>query len=337
MESIITFLSEELNNAMDSRLSVEGELRSLRLDIEFMEKAYDRLSSNKDDTGDVFMSSDSNEDFDRQEMRTLKSKKEELSTLITEKEKEYTDLQKRCEQLTNLLNICGKTDDETIEYMSDEDMGDTLYYSDNERREVACELYDTVLSNLMSVVKKNDFVKRILLTDTHRATLELDNISSIVNESVTRLEKIIDNISFIQSEQVILADELEKLSVKLKMLYRDVNITVECDDLSSLQYNTGEISNLINIIYIISDYVLTFSQCKDYSIILEADEGILNIMIEDNGTEYELKNFASAGSLMYDSWLQLMNRITVIKGSLTVKRRKKGNMITLTIPRNDND
>lgn len=102
MSEILEFIKEELNIVSNRIFELENNIRSYELDIEFIDKACKKISKDRDNTNDVFLSLDNNRDFDILEIDKLKRQREEILSKIRNTNNELQSLNKRYEKLKRL-------------------------------------------------------------------------------------------------------------------------------------------------------------------------------------------------------------------------------------------
>ena len=117
---------------------MENNIRSYELDIEFIDKACKKISKDRDNTNDVFLSLDNNRDFDILEIDKLKRQREEILSKIRNTNNELQSLNKRYEKLKRLKKLHNVAGELTI--------------NEADRKRIAIDIHDTIVQNLTGVL-----------------------------------------------------------------------------------------------------------------------------------------------------------------------------------------
>ena len=75
MNEISDYFNEQLDIAKGELQAIQDKIHADSLDIEFIEKACNEISSSKDDTNDIFFFANNENVFENKEIKNLKNKK----------------------------------------------------------------------------------------------------------------------------------------------------------------------------------------------------------------------------------------------------------------------
>ncbi len=340
MDEIRAFLSDELNIAIDNNLRLKGEIRAIELDIEFMDKACNRIMNHKDATGDIFLSTYNYEAFDDVEVLKLKARKEELEQILVQKKMEYREAEERCDKVKRLWSHVNNQEiDEDDELMIDsareipQGYGyDIMSMQDIDRRRIAMGIHDTVVQNLTALILKNDFVVKLLNSDVQRAKLELNGINNVLKDSIRELRDIIYDLRPMSLEDLGFEDAFNNLINKLSAR-TDIQFATRYEaDINNV--DTVILSNLLRIIKELCTNAIKHSKCSIITVVLKSDDKDISLVIEDNGIGFDFDVTAVTNKSTNFGLSMVIDRIKYLNGTVISKNLKNGTRYEIVIPKN---
>ncbi len=177
MTVVQKYLDIEYKELVDKELDIKSELETVSIHIDqFDKKIKEFIDSDEKDTGNFFFASSSYIDNKEFAMKELDSLKEEQEKLITEKEtllEELNCIEEKKTYLKDIILQC-KKDYESIL--------DSNIVTDNIKQ--ATDIIRTCID-------KTDFVRKIMIQDSKRASNELDKIMRTLNNVDKDLSKIV--------------------------------------------------------------------------------------------------------------------------------------------------
>lgn len=325
MSKINDFVSEELNISVEKQQQLKAQIRSLQLDMEFVDKARNKIIQQKDTTGDTFLSADNSENFDDREILKLKEQKDGIKSLIEDKEKELEEVSKRCNRIKEIL----QTADSSQENDSDLDWCKMntveINVQEMDRRRIAMEIHDTVVQNLTALTLKNDFIIKIMNSDRQRAQLELKNCNSILRESIDELRNIIFDLRPMSLEVLGFEDTfinfMNKLSAKTDMIVA-YDYKADINHMDSML-----LVNLIRIIQELCYNSIKYSKGTKLEVKVASDKQYIVVDIIDDGVGFDLDSKVKGFGLS-----MVRDRLSVYGGQLQAKRLTKGMQCRVLVP-----
>ncbi len=364
MSKISDFISEELNISIEKRAQLKSQIRSLQLDMEFVDKAKDKIIQQKDTTGDTFLSADNSDNFDDREIFKLKEQKERIKALIEDKEKELEEISKRCDKIKDIFltyNLQDKDSSEDNlwknnpqESASLEDNvqnynqqknnlwgGDLQERKGNsdwrtvslseisvqemDRRRIAMEIHDTVVQNLTALTLKNDFIVKIMNSDRQRAQLELKNCNSILRESIEELRNIIFDLRPMSLDILGFEDTFINF---INRLSAKTGMIITYDYKADINHMDSML--LINLIRIIQELCynsIKYSKGTKLEVKVLSDKKYVIIDVIDDGIGFDLDNNVNGFGLS-----MVRDRLSAYGGQLQTKRLAKGMQCRILVP-----
>lgn len=328
MSKINDFMSEELSISIEKRSQLKEQIRSLKFDMEFVDKARSRIIQQKDTTEDTFLSVDNSDNFDDREILELKEKRDNIEQLIVNKEKELEEISKRCDRIKELLFMSDNSQEKNelssnIEWQEISPMEINIQEMDHRR--IAMEIHDTVVQNLTALTLKNDFIIKIINSDIQRAKLELKNCNDILKESIEELRNIIFDLRPMSLDVLGFEDTfinyINKLSLKTDMI-------ITCDykaDINNM--DSMLLINLIRIIQELCNNSIKHSKGTKLEVRVISDKQYVTVDVIDDGIGFDLQSNVNGFGLS-----MIRDRLSVYRGRLETKRLAKGMQCRVVVP-----
>jgi len=364
MGKIGDFISEELNISVEKREELKSQIRSLKLDMEFVDKAKDKIIHQKDITGDTFLSADNSDNFDDREILKLKEQKDNIKALIENKEKELEEVSKRCDRIKdifltyNLQNKALSEDDLwnnnpqgdafLVDSLQNDDQQKSNLWESNlreekensaqrkislleisaqekDRRRIAMEIHDTVVQNLTALTLKNDFIIKIINSDRQRAQLELKNCNSILKESIEELRNIIFDLRPMSLDILGVEDTFINFINRLSAK-TDMIITYDYKaDINDM--DSMLLLNLIRIVQELCYNSIKYSKGTKLEVKVLSDKKYIIIYVIDDGIGFDVDNNVDGFGLS-----MVRDRLSIYGGQLQIKRLDKGTQCRILVP-----
>ncbi len=364
MSKISDFISEELNISIEKRAQLKSQIRSLQLDMEFVDKAKDKIIQQKDTTGDTFLSADNSDNFDDREIFKLKEQKERIKALIEDKEKELEEISKRCDKIKDIFLTYNLQDKDSSEdnlwknnpqesaslednVQNDNQQKSNLWGGDlqegkgnsdwrtvtpleisvqeMDRRRIAMEIHDTVVQNLTALTLKNDFIVKIMNSDRQRAQLELKNCNSILRESIEELRNIIFDLRPMSLDILGFEDTFINF---INRLSAKTGMIITYDYKADINHMDSML--LINLIRIIQELCynsIKYSKGTKLEVKVLSDKKYVIIDVIDDGIGFDLDNNVNGFGLS-----MVRDRLSAYGGQLQTKRLAKGMQCRILVP-----
>lgn len=328
MSKINDFMSEEMNICIEKRSQLKAQIRSLQLDMEFVDKAISRIIQQKDTTGDTFLSADNSDNFDDREILKLKEKRDSIKELIEDKEKEFEEISKRCDRIKELL-ITADNSQEKNKFESDlewQQMNSVeINIQEMDRRRIAMEIHDTVVQNLTALTLKNDFIIKIINSDVQRAKLELKNCNNILKESIDGLRNIIFDLRPMSLDVLGFEDTfinyISKLSAKTDMIVT-YDYKADINHMDSML-----LINLIRIIQELCNNSIKYSKGTKLEVRVASDKQRITVDVIDDGIGFDSNSKVNGFGLS-----MIRERLSAYSGQLETKRLAKGMQCRVLVP-----
>lgn len=207
-----------------------------------------------------------------------------------------------------------------------------LDVQEKERQRIARDLHDGSLQNLTHLVHKVELSSLYMDQDHVKAKLELATIEK-------GLRKVIDDIrNQIYDLRPMVFDDLGLKEALLKLFHvlnheGKFNIVTDLDDIYVDMSDSGEELALINIYRIIQECVqnsINHSGGDRIDISLKEEKNIYRILIQDNGTGFDLKEAKKKERHFGLSVIE--ERVFLLNGKIQMDT-ERGTSILITIPK----
>lgn len=328
MSKINDFISEELSISVEKRSQLKAQIRSLQLDMEFVDKARSRIIQQKDTTGDTFLSADNSDNFDDREIFKLKEQRDNIEALIEDKKKELEEISKRCDRIKELLLTADNLQEKkqlnnNMEWREINPV--EINIQEMDRRRIAMEIHDTVVQNLTALTLKNDFIIKIINSDVQRAKLELKNCNNILKESIDELRNIIFDLRPMSLDVLGFEDTfinyINKLSAKTDMIVT-YNYKADINHMDSML-----LINLIRIIQELCNNSIKHSKGTKLEVKVNSNKQYVTVDVIDDGIGFDLNSNVNGFGLS-----MIKDRLSIYDGKLETKRLAKGMKCRVLVP-----
>lgn len=204
-----------------------------------------------------------------------------------------------------------------------------------DRQRIACDLHDTTVQNLTSLVHKSELCVKLIDIDAIRAKLELNSMGNTLKNVINDMRGIIYNLKPMTLEDLGLTVTVERFACRL-MEANDIQIRVQTNN---------EVANILPVIKLSLFRVIQEScnnvikHAKASLIIIDIsyDEKSITISIKDNGCGFDLSTMSESHTKSTTSFgLSIMReRIALLSGKLEITSEiGKGTEIIVTVPNN---
>lgn len=322
MSEILEFIKEELNIVSNRIFELENNIRSYELDIEFIDKTCKKISKDRDNTNDVFLSLDNNRDFDILEIDKLKRQREEILSKIRNTNNELQSLNKRYEKLKRLKKLHNVAGELTI--------------NEADRKRIAIDIHDTIVQNLTAVLVKNDFILKIINSDVYRASTELKNNNDILKKSIDELREVIFNLSPMSIDDLGCEEAFLNLCQKMS-LNSQMNIEYTCE-LCNKKIDKNYFINLLRIIQELINNSIKHSKGSKIVVNLKYKDDLFYIIQKDNGVGFNYEDLIRKTDNNRNFGLSIVKyRVNLYGGNIKFKNRKSGGIeYKIVLPYNNN-
>lgn len=335
MSEVWEFLLQEMNIAKENKEELEQKIHAIDIQIDFTEKAIDRIVANNDNTGLVFMSERADQSFDGEEIKKLNEQKQELLNSKSKFTGRISDINKRVVKLEKLLKEKRYEDNEKLNSNESDkvyNIYEVLYMQEADRQRIARDIHDTVVQGLTVLIHKNEFIEKIFETDRQRAKLELEKNSNIIRDVIDELRNIIfdlrpmslDDLGFEKTFYAV----IEKMKSNTQMIIR-ADYLCKSDKIDPVVSITA-----IRIIQELCTNSIKYSDGSKINIAVNSDESNnLIILYSDNGKGYDINNDCVVRKNNTGFGLVMMKeRINLLNGTMKVIYEDNKLMYSIAIP-----
>ena len=278
MTKILEFFQKELEVCNENKARIETEIHRADLDIEFVRKTINEITSESDSTYDIFYANGNDIKFVTREISSLKQKEEDLSDFIIGKSSDLQEFENRINTIRKMIVECDK-----VAYKGNFSIPEvnTIEIQEAERKRIARDIHDSIVQKLVALMHKSEFAMRVIDSDSLRAKLEMKVINKIVRECIDELREIISNL------RPMSLDDLG-LEITLRRNIAQFNNTTDMS--IDLKYNNDMVDispvvsvTVLRIIQELCSNAIKYSDGSKINIEISVINNDLIILFEDDG------------------------------------------------------
>lgn len=323
MNEISSFFCEELNTIADDINTLNEENHSIKLDIEFIDKAILKINENNDEAENTFLSSGNSDSFSNIESEKLNADRAKLLKRMEEIEQLIVNKTDRYNKLKELKGI---SDD--IEIKKSGGINSMSIY-EADRRRIAMEIHDTVVQTLTSIIMKNNFILKIMENDPLRAKLQLKNNNDVLKTSIQELRDIIFDLRPMGFDDLNFKEGFSNLCDKLSS---NTNMTINY--YSDIESEVEDKILMINVLRIVQELVnnsIKHSDGNNIEVELIVKNDLIKLKVQDDGIGFDTDNKENSGFGLSI----IRERVNLFNGDINIDSNLEiGTKIIITIPYN---
>ena len=163
-----------------------------------------------------------------------------------------------------------------------------LQVQEMERKRIASELHDTAAQSLIAVYNKMDLCNSLIDVDSVRAKLEIQTTQKYIKDILSEIRETIYNLRPMSFDDIGLDTTLSQMVEKIKC-QSGLKVTIENQQiLEELVSDSLVKLTLFRIIHEACMNVVKHAQATKILVVFNYKDNILNIMIEDDGTGFDV-------------------------------------------------
>ena len=163
-----------------------------------------------------------------------------------------------------------------------------LQVQEMERKRIASELHDTAAQSLIAVYNKMDLCNSLIDVDSVRAKLEIQTTQKYIKDILSEIRETIYNLRPMAFDDIGLDTTLSQMVEKIKC-QSGLKVTIENQQiLEELVSDSLVKLTLFRIIHEACMNVVKHAQATKILVVFNYKDNILNIMIEDDGTGFDV-------------------------------------------------
>lgn len=204
---------------------------------------------------------------------------------------------------------------------------------EEERKRVARDIHDGPAQSMSNVVIKAEICEKLLDKSVEDAKKELQNLKTVMRDSLQEVRKIIYNLRPMALDDIGLLPTLERYVISFKedtgidVLLRSRNVEEDLKPIISL--------TVFRIVQEALNNILKHSRSKSATVLLERVNTNLNILITDNGIGFDTANIRMTNSDLTGGFglFSMKERVTLLEGKIDIiSEVGKGTRIKIIIP-----
>ena len=294
------------------------------------------MSNNMDIAFEIFSPRPKKNDFNKNEIERLNTRKEELITLRDEFVKQCMVVE---EDIVEIREALGEDFDEDLIYDVNENKEEMVYGfkildgQEIEKQELAADINDSLYNKINNLIYKSEMACKIIDVDKERAKLELEMIAESLREMSDNVKNIVYRLKPADYNNVDLSIAIERMINLIKLnteMTVNYNISGDKVKLSPVIEMT-----LLRIVQEATDNSLKYSEGKNLNVNLIYGEDSIKLEIQDDGKGIDFeKSINDNGELSSFGLSMMRERTYLLGGDINIETDTKGTIITIVVPIN---
>lgn len=320
MNKILGFFQKESAFYNELKKTLESELYRAQLDLEFLIKAKDRISSELDDTFNVFSASSLDCGFNTQEIAKLEEQRISLLKFIEEQKNKLTEVEEKLSEINDMIQECDKFGNSLNEHVSGIDI---IKIQEIERQRIARDIHDSPIQKLTALIHKSEFAMKVLDSDSSRAKLEMEVINKVTRECIDELRKIIYNLRPMSIDDLGFESAVREEVTQVNNL-TDMKLNFDFEAPDQLHVDSIITITVLRIIQELCSNSIKHSNGTQIHISIRIVDDIISITFEDNGKGIDEDPLAISRSDYSGYGIQfLKERVRLLGGTVTFTSNDK--------------
>lgn len=331
---IISFLENLQNDYLKEKLDIEKEINNLKIHIKESVEFVKLLEETTDPNYESFTPREVNAKS-KLKIQELKEKKKSLQAELEEAEQRYIQNTEKTKKLSEVMRETKKLFVEN----NQNEWQDNLYgitlleIQENERQRISCELHDSAIQNLTSLIHRTELCTKLVDMDSVRCKLELNVMSEILRDVINDIRQIIYNLHPMSFDDIGLDVTIERA---LQRLESDESRKIKFDVVGE-PYDIKPVIGItiLRIIQEACSNAICHANASFIRVTLIYETDKVLIQVEDDGDGFEIENVdAQSGTDNSGFGLTTMKeRVCFLSGKINITSKINcGTKIIVEIP-----
>lgn len=331
------YLYDRLEEMCDEKVMLITKLNKIQIEIEETDAKIDQISREVDTAFEVFSPRPKKNDFAKQEIERLLTRKEELKVLFSDFSEQCVNVEEDIKQIKEAL---GEDPDDYEEMYVREEKEETskkisgiqiLESQENERSRIARDLHDSVVQVLTNLVHKSEICTKIVDVDTIRAKLELEIMAKTLRETISEMRNIIYDLRPMSFDDLGLDVTLDR-AIKNIEVNTDMKVSLKIEGESKQLSNIVQLT-ILRIVQEGANNSIKYSKGNHLDIRLRYGVSEIYLEIEDDGQGFEHTGEASVNLKSGLGLGMMRERIELLSGEMEIDTGVgKGTKVKVRIP-----
>lgn len=206
---------------------------------------------------------------------------------------------------------------------------------EEERHRVAREIHDGPAQLMANIVLKAEICEKLVNIDINKAKEELNNLKSVVRESLQDVRRIIYDLRPMSLDDLGLVPTVQRYATKFgedNNIRAKINVVGEFEDIKSIVNVTT-----FRIIQESLNNIKKHANANNIIVSLEDDEDVIKVIIEDDGRGFDTTNLKNDSENINSGFglFGMQERVSLINGYVNIDSTiGKGTKILVVIPKN---
>lgn len=338
------YLSNRLSMLSDEKIIIITKINNLEIEINEINEKICEISSDMDNTFEVFSPRVKKNDFIRDEIKKLEKSKEEL---ISKKEK-LSEQSKQIDDDIWLIKDALKENDESeiteAEKIEKQEKFENVYSKntlgihilesqEKERQRIARDLHDSTVQVLANVVHRCEICSKVMDIDNVRAKLEIEVIEKTLRDSISDMRNIIYNLRPMIFDDLGFEETINKFTNKIKST-TDFDVDFEMSG-EKIELDSIVAITVVRVIEEACNNSIKHSNGSKIRIFIENKNKVLHIEVSDNGDGYVLEQILKPEENNNKGFgvVMMKERVALLSGEIVIDSKiSEGTSIIIDIP-----
>lgn len=276
VKEAVQYVKNEYDEVNSKIETINEKIHSANIELATIDKKIKSLNDYTDRTGDIFNSyKNSNNNIIE---KSLGDAVDNINNKIKELNEQKEELDKKKEKLKNVL----MSDD--INKNNDYSQNNTLEMQELDRQRIARDIHDTVVQNMTALIRKQEFISRLMDKDMNRAKLEISSSINMMKDNIEELRNIIFDLRPMALDDLGFKAAFFNLCERLKE-NEPIIFYTEYDGKDDINSVIG--INCLRIIRELCINSIKHSECSEINIKVNVTDSMITIKQSDNGIGYD--------------------------------------------------
>lgn len=312
-KEIEEYFREELENISLRYNDLNNLIREKQIEANLIEKKIHQIVDYKDDTVEVLYPGERNHS-DTNEVQSLLDRANGLRDEVTFAQKELKDVinkQNRLKLLIDEIRLQNHNDDLPVfDNDLEQNEKNQIKFQEVYREKISRDIHDGVVQNLSALLRKMEFITKLINQDVPRAKLEIENSKLTLKETIQELRNIIYKLRPMSLNDLGFEAAFLNFCEKIKHSYDGI-FSYGC----SMKQQISDVDFSINILRIVKELCsnsIKYSNGNQISTEISTDNDMVTIKHKDNGNGFhyfdaigEKDNHTGFGLLMLNERVRL--------------------------------
>ena len=335
-DEVIDYMNEQLSIMNEKYNELTDLIRLKKIEANLIEGKVKNIQDLHDDTSDALLPEHCNDNFNHNEIESLLDSRTQL---ITDNEIMIKEKEALSEKISHLKKmISNMKDNQRKESQISVDDVNSFRIQELDRERISRDIHDGVIQNLTALIRKMEFVSKIVSNDSARAKIEINNSKESLKASVKEVRDVIYDLRPMALDDLGFEAAFYEMCDKLKSDYNGIFEYSFSSELSLEEQDNYEnvvkdiMINVLRISKELCSNSIKYSNGNHISVEIYIDKKGITLIQSDDGTDFDYFSFVKMKKDNTGYGLIMLNeRVQAFHGTFDFDNNN-GTRYTITFP-----